>query len=72
MACEDEIEAQQHVALPSLERFQARTRRCKEHFEAQCVGPGRATQQGTRQALVNKCTCLHCALLLFCTASFYV
>ncbi len=46
MACEDEIEAQQHVALPSLERFQARTRRCKERFDAQCVGPGRTTQQG--------------------------
>lgn len=46
MACEDEIEAQQHVALPSLERFQARTRRCKERFDTQCVGPGRTTQQG--------------------------
>lgn len=54
MACEDVIEAQQHVSLPSMERFRAKTEACRAKFEAQCVGPAFDLQQERMQKLWHR------------------
>jgi hypothetical protein len=45
MQCEGHIERLEHMALPSLGRFDAKARACMDAFSAQCVGPARAHQE---------------------------
>lgn len=42
--CEDALESEQKMRLPSTGRFQARFQQCESAFKRKCVGPSRATQ----------------------------
>jgi len=43
--CEDDMEQQQHASLPSLGRFEARYKHCRQQFDEKCLGPGRERAQ---------------------------